>query len=107
MAAQQKLASMKNRKAVKSGGKVSSLFDFCSLCSFFFFFGFAQFPAKDSVLIAAGREVITLRRCLDDGRGTGLPYHATFDLLRQWLLLNMHDKITSTYDKTIISLCAL
>jgi len=31
-------------------------------------------------------------------------YHATFDLLRQWLLLNMHDKITSTYDKTIISI---
>jgi hypothetical protein len=70
----------------------------------FVFFGFAQFPAKDSVLIAAGREVTTLLRCFNDGHGIGLPYHATFDLLRQWLLLNMHDKITSTHDKTIISL---
>jgi len=72
-----------------------------------FFFGVAQFPAKDSVLIAAGREVITLPRCFNDRHGTGLPYHATFDLLRQWLLLSMHDKITSTHDKTIISLCTL
>jgi hypothetical protein len=99
MAAQQKLSSMKNRKAVKSGGKVSSLFDFCS-----FFFGFAQFPATDSVLIAAGREVITLPCCFNDRHGTGLPYHATFDLLRQCLLLNMHDKLISTHDKTIINL---
>jgi len=53
MATQRKLAAMKNREAVKSDGKVSSLFDFFR-CVLFFFSGFAQFPAKDSVLIAAG-----------------------------------------------------
>jgi len=73
----------------------------------FVFIGFAQFPAKDSVLTAAGRKVITLPCCFNDRHDTGLPYHATFDLLRQWLLLNMHNKITSTHDKTIISLCVL
>jgi hypothetical protein len=88
MAKHQKLTSVKNKKAVKSGGKVSSLFDFCSLC----FFGFAQFPAKES---AAGREIITLLCCFNDRHGTGFPYLVTFDLLRQWLLLNMQDKMTS------------
>jgi hypothetical protein len=35
----------------------------------FVFFGFAQYPAKDSVLIAAGREVITLLLCFNEGHG--------------------------------------
>jgi hypothetical protein len=51
------------------------------------FYGFAQFPAKERVLIAAGREVITSPCCFNDRHGTGFPYPSTFDLLRQWLFL--------------------
>jgi hypothetical protein len=50
-----------------------------------FVFSAFQFPDKDSLLIAAGNEVLTLRYCFNDRHGTDLPYHSTFDLLRQWL----------------------